>query len=123
MICNDVEQNLVTKEGVCTCRRIRDSFLFDVIVNHAHRDVLAYTKRKLSIASATPGPLRALDPSKAAPLSCVVLVPILHDRPTWMFQNVELLSLSAPGWEFLFRSKFTYDRTGATIVYKFVIDA
>ena len=99
MIHNGVEHFFVASEGICIRRSIRNVFLFDVIVNHTHRGVLASTKRIISIASATPGPLGALDPSKAAPLSCVVRVPILHDRPTWMFQNVELLPLSAPGWE------------------------
>ena len=102
MIYNDVDQNLVTNEGVFTCRSIRGALLFDVIVNHAHRDVFAYTKHKFSFARATPGPLWALDSPKSAPLSCVVRLPILQSEPAWVFQNAELLSLSAPGWERFF---------------------
>ena len=96
MICNDVEQNLVTNDGVCTCRSIRDAFLLDVIINHAHRDVFAYTKRKFEKANATPGPLWAFDSPKSASLPCVVLVPMLHGGPAWVSQNVELFSLSTP---------------------------
>ena len=99
MVCNNVEQKVVVDRLGDLVTFVGDHIWFDVIANHAHLGVLAYTKRKLSIASVTPEPLWALDPSKAAPLSCVVLGPILHDRPTWMFQNVKPLSLSAPGWE------------------------
>ena len=80
MIYNDVDQKLVTNEGVCTCRSIRGAFLFDVIVNHAHRDVFAYTKRKFEKANATPGPLWAFDSPKSAPLPCVVNAAKLHFR-------------------------------------------
>ena len=55
--------------------------MLDAIANHAHCNALASTKRKLSIANATPGPLWALDFEKLAPLSCAVLVPVLHGRP------------------------------------------
>ena len=96
MICNGVEHFFVASEGICIRRSIRNVFLFDVIVNHTHRGVLASTKRIISIASATPGPLGALDPSKAAPLSCVVLAPMLHGGPARVSQNVELFLLSTP---------------------------
>ena len=80
MIYNDVDQNLVTNEGVCTCRSIRDAFLLDVIINHAHRDVFAYTKRKFEKANATLGPLWAFDSPKSASLPCVVNAAKLHFR-------------------------------------------
>ena len=122
MIYNDVDQKLVTNEGVCTCRS-NGAFLFDVIVNHAHRDVFAYTKRKLSIASVTPELFWALDPSKAAPLSCVVLAPMLHGGPAWVSQNVELFSLSAPAKEGILHSECTSDPTDRALVYRFINDA
>ena len=80
MIYNDVDQNLVTNEGVFTCRSIRGALLFDVIVNHAHRGALAYTKRKFRMTNATPGPLWAFDSPKSAPLPCVVNAAKLHFR-------------------------------------------
>ena len=122
MICNDVEQNLVTNEGVFTCRSIRDAFLFDVIVNHAHRDTLAYTKRKFWMTNATPRPLWALDPSKTAPLSCVVLVAMLHCGPAWVAQNVELFSLSTPAGGESFYRIFTNDPTRKALACIFTID-
>ena len=96
MIYNDVEQKRVTNSPAGADPLVGHQILFDVITNHALRDVLASTKRKLSIASATPGPLWALDPSKTAPLSGVVLVAMLHCGPAWVSQNVKTLSLSTP---------------------------
>ena len=96
MIYNDVEQKRVTNSPAGADPLLGHQILFDVITNHALRDVLASTKRKLSIASATPGPLWALDPSKTAPLSGVVLVAMLDCRPAWVSQKVRLFSLSTP---------------------------
>ena len=96
MIHNDVGPKRVTNSPAGADPLLGHQILFDVITNHALRGVLASTKRIISIASATPGPLWALDPSKAAPLSCVVLVPMLHGGPAWVSQNVELFLLSTP---------------------------
>ena len=90
MICNGVEKSLVAREGVRIPGPIRNQFLLDAIANYAHRDVLAYTKRKLLIASATPGPLWALDSRKLHPLPCVVLAARMRGHPMWVLQNVEL---------------------------------
>ena len=81
MIYNDVEQKRVTNSPAGADPLLGHQILFDVITNHALRDVLASTKRKLSIASANPGPFWALDFQELAPLSCAVLVPVLHGRP------------------------------------------
>ena len=110
MICNGVEQNLVAREGVRIPGPIRNQFLFDASVNHAHCDVFAYAKRKLLFASATPRPLCALDSRKLHSLPCVVLAARVHDHPAWVLQNVELSSLSLPTAEHIFHSKFTCDR-------------
>ena len=54
--------------------------MFDAVAKHAHHGVLAYTKRNVSIASATPGPLQAFASLKLALLSCVVPAKILQRR-------------------------------------------
>ena len=109
MIYNGVEQKLVADRPRDADPFSSDQILFDAIANHAHRDVLAYTKLKFSIASATPRPLWALDSRKLHPLLCVVPAPTLHASPMWVLQNVEPSSLSLPTGEHIFHSKFTYD--------------
>ena len=85
IMCNDVEQNAVAKRRRERERHFSNRFLFHVIANYAHCDVLASTKRQLFIASATPGPLGAFDLRKSTPLSCVVLTSMLHGRMAWVF--------------------------------------
>ena len=50
------------------------------MADQAHHGVLAHTKRKFSIASATPEPFQASDSLKLAPLSCVVPAAMLQRR-------------------------------------------
>ena len=109
MIYNGVEQKLVADRPRDADPFSSDQILLDAIANHAHRDVLAYTKLKFSIASATPRALWALDSRKLHPLLCVVPAPTLHASPMWVVQNVELSSLSLPTGEHIFDNKFTYD--------------
>ena len=80
MIYNDVEQKNVTDRPADADPFACNKKMLGAIANHAHCNALASTKRKLSIANATPGPLSALDFEKLAPLSCAVLVPVLNGR-------------------------------------------
>ena len=80
MIYNDVEQKRVTNSPAGADPLLGHQILFDIIKNHALRGVLAFTKRKLSMASATPTPLYALGSPKSAPLSCAVPAATLHAR-------------------------------------------
>ena len=80
MIYNGVEQKNVTDRPSDADPFACSKKMLDAVANHAHCNALASTKRKLSIANATPGPLWALDFEKLAPLSCAVLVPVLNGR-------------------------------------------
>ena len=80
MICNGVEQKSVANGPMDVDALVCDQHLFDAMADHAHFGVLAYTKRKLSIASANLGPLQAIDSLKLAPLSCVVPAAELQRR-------------------------------------------